>query len=141
IDLRLDVADDDARPHIEPAGRLDARVEGRKPSRRFERIAGRREPPDAVERQPFQRKPGDERVPFVRRIERAAEKHDAHVPRDGGQARDRCHEAACWARSSAWRSAVSASMISSSPSPSMILSSEYRVRFTRWSVTRPCGKL
>src|SRR4051812_28208926 len=37
--------------------------------------------------------------------------------------------------------AVSASMISSSASPDMILSILYRVRLMRWSVTRPCGKL
>src|SRR3984885_361193 len=122
--LRLNVGDHDARPDIEPARGLDAGVERRQASQRFQRIAGRHQPPDAVEREPAQRKTRDERMPLVRWIERSAEETNAHSRRERRQARNGGHNTACAANSSAWRSVVRPSMSSSRPSPSMIRSSE-----------------
>src|SRR5260370_10546737 len=52
------------------------------------------------------------------------------------------HEGAASAASnSAWCSVTSASMISPRASPSSTCGSLYRVRWMRWSLTRPCGKL
>ena len=58
------------------------------------------------------------------------------------QRRDRACDAhhSSAASSSAWCSRASVS-ITSSRSPSMMLSRRYRVRSIRWSVRRPCGKL
>jgi hypothetical protein len=123
-DLRLDVGDHDVRPDVEPTRGLDAGVERRQARQRLQGIAGCHQPPDAVEREPAQRKPGDERMPLVRRVERAAKEADAHSGHEWRQARNGRHHAACAASSSAWRSAVSPSTISSRPSPSMIRSSE-----------------
>src|ERR1700722_1705796 len=75
--LRLDVGDHNARPDVEPARRLDAGVERRQASQRFQRIGRRHQPPDAVEREPAQRKPGGERMSLMRRIERPAEEPNA----------------------------------------------------------------
>ena len=68
---------------------------------RFQRIAGRHQPPDPVEAEPRQREAGNKRVALVRRIERAAEEADAHARRERGQARYSGHASACWASSSA----------------------------------------
>ena len=45
----------------------------------LERIAGRDQPPDAVEPQPFQGNLREKKVPLMRRIERAAEQSDPHA--------------------------------------------------------------
>src|ERR1700758_2687983 len=101
VDLRLDVAYDDPGPNVEPARGLHARLERREPGQRLQWISGRHQPPDAVELETAQRKPRDERMPLVRRIERPAEEANAHSRRKGWQTRNRRHDAACAAKSSA----------------------------------------
>src|SRR5579863_491240 len=122
-DLGFDVANHDAWPDVEPPGGFDASFECGQSGHRLEWIAGSDQPPDAIELKPPQRQPGDEGVALVRRVERSPQQPDAHPRRKRRQARNGRHEAVCWASSSAWRSAVSASMISSRPSPSIIRSS------------------
>ena|SRR5579871_2993819 len=122
--LGFDVADHGAGPDVEPPGGFDASVKCGESSRRLEGIAWGHQPPDPIKLKPPQRQPGDEGVALMRWVERAPEQPDAHPRRKRRQAWNGCHEAVCWASSSAWRSAVSASMISSRPSPSIIRSSE-----------------
>ncbi len=100
-DLGLDVRHRHPPPRDEPAGRLDPRLQGCQLGLRFERIAGRHQPPDPVEAEPRQREAGNKRVALVRRIERAAEEANAHARRERGQARYSGHASACWASSSA----------------------------------------
>ena len=76
-------------PTIEPARGLDARLKRRKPGQRFQRIARRHQPPDAVERESVQGEAGDQRVPLVGRIERAAEQADAHAGREAAAGAER----------------------------------------------------
>ena len=54
-------------------------------ARVLQRIAGRHQPPDAVELEPLQRQQAGAEVRFVGRIERAAEQADAHPRRMRGQ--------------------------------------------------------
>src|SRR5208282_5822015 len=127
----------DARAGDEAPRRGDAFLQRRQLVLRLERIARSDQPPDAIEPQAPERQPSDEHMAFVGRVERTAEQADAHARRERRQTRNLLHETVCAASSSAWRSAVRASTMSSRPSPSMIRSSEYRVRLMRWSVTRP----
>ena len=57
--------------------RRDALGERRKPARVLQRIAGRHQPPDAVEVEPLHREQAGGAMRRVRRIERAAEQADA----------------------------------------------------------------
>ena len=65
----------------ERAGGDDARRERREAARIFQRIAGRHQPPDAIEAEPLHRQQAGAAMRRVRRIERAAEQPDAHAGR------------------------------------------------------------
>ena len=57
----------------------DALGKRRQLARVLQRIAGRDDPPELVERQPAQRDLGDQRMAGMRRVERAAEQPDLHA--------------------------------------------------------------
>src|SRR5208282_181920 len=100
-DMGLDVRHGDARAGYEATGGLDARLQGGEVRLRFQGVARRHQPPDAIEAEAHERNACDERVTIMRRIERTAEQADAHPRLEGRQARDSSHEADCWASSSA----------------------------------------
>ena len=60
-------------------GKPDALGQRRELARVLQRIAGRDDPPQLVERQPAQRDLGDQRMAGMRRVERAAEQADRHA--------------------------------------------------------------
>ncbi len=83
---RLDGGDVDRRVSGERAGGFDAFLERRQAAVVLEWIAGRDQPPDAVEAEPLSGEQAQRAVGVVRRIERAAEQTDAHAAGDGRQA-------------------------------------------------------
>ena len=76
-DVGLDAGDDDARMGGDAAGLRHAFGERRQIGRPFQRIAGRRQPPDRVEPQAFQRDQAQQPMAGVGGIERTAEQANA----------------------------------------------------------------
>ena len=62
-----------------PLGKPDALGQRRQLARVLQRVAGRDDPPQLIERQPAQRDLGDQRMAGMRRVERAAEQADRHA--------------------------------------------------------------
>ena len=162
-DFRLEPGHGDARVVGQQTRRRDAVAHFLQFGRGFHRIAGGGQPPEPIQAHTPQREFGYEPMPFVRRIERAAEQADGLTGREAGEPYEgawrrrprpgafarlivlarrhldpnlplRRHlrafpasrrQFAAWSASNwACRSAASASMTSSSPSPSISRSSE-----------------
>ena len=75
--LRLDPGHDDARIVRELSRRGDTLGKRREPARILQRIAGRHQPPHAIEIEPRHREQTSGAMRRMRRIERAAEQPDA----------------------------------------------------------------
>jgi len=98
-DLGLESGDGDARIARQAPRRFDPRAHLGEARRQLQRVARRRQPPQAVEAQPPQRQLGNQPMPFVRRVEGAAEQADRLARREWRQAHD--HRVACAASSCA----------------------------------------